>query len=108
MIIHCRGGVGRAGLIASCLLLQLNMASSPADAISKVRKLRCRAAVESYCQEQFIAKYANFIRTRVSPALTVAEGDVKWELFQKKTIAKNKYFLSKTPDIIKGNPRDEP
>ena len=91
MIIHCRGGVGRAGLIASCLLLKLKMATSPTDAISKVRKLRCRSAVESYCQEQFISKYANFITTR-APSPHVLR-NTEWELFQKKTISKNKYLL---------------
>lgn len=82
MIIHCRGGVGRAGLIAACLLLQLKMASTAADAISKVRKLRCRTAVESYCQEQFIGKYANHLRSKV-PSI---KSQIKWEIFQKKTL----------------------
>lgn len=92
MIIHCRGGVGRAGLIASCLLLALRMASSPADAISKIRKLRCRGAVESYTQEQFIAKYANFIRTK---AACNGVTSIKWEVFPKKTISNHAYFLNR-------------
>jgi len=99
MIIHCRGGVGRAGLIASCLLLQLRMATSPTDAISKIRKLRCRGAVESYSQEQFIAKYANFIRTRV---VCNGERSIKWEVFPKKTICKHAFFLNHGSPAISG------
>jgi len=96
MIIHCRGGVGRAGLIAACLLLKLRMASSAADAISKIRKLRCRTAVESYCQEQFIAKYNNFIWSKTPPLIS----EVKWEVFQKKNASTQTFFVNSGPISI--------
>lgn len=100
MIIHCRGGVGRAGLIASCLLLKLKMATSALDAITKVRKLRCRSAVESYSQEQFIAKYANFIRER-SPTVH-GDSPVEWEIFKKKNLSKHTTFLTHRPTTVEG------
>eukprot|EP00210_Caulerpa_lentillifera_P002190 g2104.t1 len=108
IIIHCRGGVGRAGLIASCLLLRLNLATSPNDAIAKIRKLRCRTAVESYCQERFIAHYAHFIRNEKKPkshehsVQEIIEGSmITWEVFQKKTLWEHTLFAknekSETP-----------
>lgn len=101
MIVHCRGGVGRAGLIASCLLLRLNAATSPNDAIAKIRKLRCRTAVESYCQERFIAQYAHFLRNEDKSTKSQAQRDqhetikgsiITWEVFQKKTIGEHTFF----------------
>lgn len=36
MVVHCRGGVGRAGLVAACLLLRLGYAATASDAIQEV------------------------------------------------------------------------
>lgn len=94
LAVHCRGGVGRAGLLACCMMLYLHVAHSPADAICKVsnatnamftrrlrrtevgnqmepvttqvRRLRCKDAVESRRQEQFIAEYHNFLQSTTS------------------------------------------
>lgn len=59
--VHCRGGVGRAGVIAACVLLELGLAKSGKGAIEQVRKLRCRQAVESYRQEKFVFQFAKSI-----------------------------------------------
>jgi protein-tyrosine phosphatase len=40
VLCHCRGGVGRAGLLACCLLLAAGICGSPRDAIVLVRKRR--------------------------------------------------------------------
>jgi len=32
-VIHCRGGVGRAGMLAACCLMQMGLASSPAQVL---------------------------------------------------------------------------
>jgi protein-tyrosine phosphatase len=41
ILCHCRGGVGRAGLLASCVLLASAVCALPGDAIALVRKRRC-------------------------------------------------------------------
>lgn len=56
--VHCRGGVGRAGVIAACVLLEMGLARSGRRAIEQVRKLRCAKAVESYRQERFVCAFA--------------------------------------------------
>mmetsp|Transcript_2605 Transcript_2605/g.6225 ORF Transcript_2605/g.6225 Transcript_2605/m.6225 type:complete len:128 (-) Transcript_2605:63-446(-) len=58
VVIHCRGGVGRAGMVGACLLLKEGLVQNAKDAIAYVRKKRCKSAVESRSQEQFIAKFA--------------------------------------------------
>ena len=40
VLCHCRGGVGRAGLLASCVLIAAGISTSPGDAIALVRKRR--------------------------------------------------------------------
>ena len=47
LVIHCRGGLGRSGLVAACLLLRLGFCESAADAIRKVREARGPRAVET-------------------------------------------------------------
>ena len=41
VLCHCRGGVGRAGLLASCVLLAAGISTAPCDALDLVRKRRC-------------------------------------------------------------------
>eukprot|EP00955_Chlamydomonas_euryale_P078521 363169-Chlamydomonas_euryale.AAC.14 len=38
IVIHCRGGVGRAGMIAACVMLQHQVFSCPDEAIREVGK----------------------------------------------------------------------
>jgi protein-tyrosine phosphatase len=55
VIIHCRGGWGRTGTIAGCVLAEQGV---PADqAIKQVRMAR-KKTIQTTGQEQFIAKYA--------------------------------------------------
>src|SRR3984893_16019075 len=51
VLVHCRGGLGRAGTIAARLLVELGM--EPTKAIPSVRAVR-RGAIETRDQEQFI------------------------------------------------------
>ena len=51
VLVHCRGGLGRAGTIAARLLVELGM--EPTKAIASVRAVR-RGAIETRDQEQFI------------------------------------------------------
>ena len=51
VLVHCRGGLGRAGTIASRLLIELGM--EPATAIRKVRAVR-PGAIETHEQERYV------------------------------------------------------
>jgi ADP-ribosyl-[dinitrogen reductase] hydrolase len=51
VLVHCRGGLGRAGMIAARLLVELGV--GPLTAIAKVRKVR-PGAIETRDQEQFV------------------------------------------------------
>lgn len=64
VVVHCRGGIGRAGLVACCLLLKMKLAKSPSDAIKIVRKLRDPRSVESRKQEDYIEGYYGLINSQ--------------------------------------------
>jgi ADP-ribosyl-[dinitrogen reductase] hydrolase len=51
VLVHCRGGLGRAGTIAARLLVELGM--EPIKAIASVRAVR-PGAIETMEQEKFI------------------------------------------------------
>jgi ADP-ribosyl-[dinitrogen reductase] hydrolase len=51
VLVHCRGGLGRAGTIAARLLIELGM--EPTKAIERVRAVRPRA-IETPDQERFV------------------------------------------------------
>ena len=51
VLVHCRGGLGRAGTIAARLLVELGM--EPATAIASVRRVR-PGAIETSDQERFV------------------------------------------------------
>lgn len=51
VVVHCRGGLGRAGTIAARLLVELG--AEPANAIARVRAKRPRA-IETSDQEEFV------------------------------------------------------
>ena len=52
VVSHCRGGIGRAGTVASRLLIELGVAT-PDDALRRVRQAR-PGAVETWEQEQHV------------------------------------------------------
>jgi len=51
VLVHCRGGLGRAGTIAARLLIELGM--EPTKAIEHVRSVR-PGAIETTDQENFV------------------------------------------------------
>jgi ADP-ribosyl-[dinitrogen reductase] hydrolase len=51
LVVHCRGGLGRAGTIAARLLIELG--TEPASAIAAVRAVR-PGAIETLAQERFV------------------------------------------------------
>ena len=55
MLVHCRGGLGRAGTIAARLLIELGI--EPATAIERVRAVR-PGAIETRAQEEYVLNIA--------------------------------------------------
>jgi len=51
VLVHCRGGLGRAGMVAARLLVELGM--EPTTAIASVRAVR-PGAIETSDQEKFV------------------------------------------------------
>jgi protein-tyrosine phosphatase len=54
LVIHCRGGLGRTGIVAALLLIDQKVDNQ--QAISMVRKVR-PGAIETFEQEQFVLNY---------------------------------------------------
>ena len=57
ILIHCRGGIGRAGTIACCLLLVLGEKNSVNESVQYLRKIRDNRCVESRKQYDFLKDY---------------------------------------------------
>jgi len=53
VVMHCKGGLGRAGTVACMLLLDSGAVSDAEDAMAKVRAVR-RGAIETAAQEAFL------------------------------------------------------
>lgn len=56
IVLHCRGGLGRTGLVAACCVVALGGASA-ADAIAAVRRAR-PGTVETPAQQEWVARFA--------------------------------------------------
>ena len=54
VLVHCRGGLGRAGTVAARLLVELG--ASPDEAIRRVREARSPHAIETTAQEAHVAR----------------------------------------------------
>lgn len=52
VLVHCRGGLGRAGMVSARLLVE--MGADPDEAISIVRRQRSRDAIETRAQEAWV------------------------------------------------------
>lgn len=57
IVVHCKGGLGRAGTVAAMLLLQSGEAKRASDAIHMVRHAR-PGAIETIAQEEFLEYWA--------------------------------------------------
>lgn len=56
IMIHCAGGLGRAGLTAACYLTYKGF--SPEEAIKEVRVVRSVRAIETSLQERYVSDFA--------------------------------------------------
>ncbi|WP_372356337.1 cyclin-dependent kinase inhibitor 3 family protein [Xanthomonas sp. NCPPB 3443] len=63
VVVHCKGGLGRAGTVACMLLLATKTSLSSEDAIRRVRQVR-HGAVETSQQERFIHNWGSLSHTR--------------------------------------------
>ena len=54
ILVHCRGGLGRAGTVAASMLVELGVA--PRDAVNRVRAVR-PGAIETAAQEQYVLSW---------------------------------------------------
>jgi protein-tyrosine phosphatase len=57
LLMHCNGGLGRAGTMAACVRMALKLDADPKAAIVSVRKLRGERAIETLQQEDFVARF---------------------------------------------------
>ncbi|RXN05030.1 cyclin-dependent kinase inhibitor 3 [Labeo rohita] len=53
----CYGGLGRSGLIAACLLLQLSVSMTPSSALEILRELRGGGAIQTVKQYNFLHEF---------------------------------------------------
>lgn len=60
ILIHCRGGLGRAGLVGACLLIKIKNLK-PKEAINIIRNKRSNKCIETIDQEKYVDKYYNLI-----------------------------------------------
>lgn len=56
VVVHCKGGLGRAGTVASMLLIQSGTTASAEEAIAMVREAR-PGAIETFEQEEFLSSW---------------------------------------------------
>ncbi|MBW2703468.1 MAG: ADP-ribosylglycohydrolase family protein [Deltaproteobacteria bacterium] len=74
IVMHCNGGIGRAGTMAACLRLALSLDDSAKTAIAQVRKSRGPRAIENRAQEAFVALFHQAWSKRRQPTGTQTEG----------------------------------
>lgn len=91
VLVHCRGGVGRAGLVACCWALKLGLCGwietgiCPAPGLVRrdtfqlvervvmtVRKRRSIKAIETYEQVKFLVDFVDFLRDQAKEGLANA------------------------------------
>jgi len=64
IVMHCNGGLGRAGTMGACVRLALGLDRAPAQAIVSIRRARGRRAIETRGQEAFISRFLHAWRSQ--------------------------------------------
>ena len=67
IVMHCRAGVGRAGMMGATFLLLTKQAATAEEAIAMVRLRRCAQAIESRQQERFVLQYEKHLQGHETP-----------------------------------------
>ena len=62
VVVHCRGGLGRTGTLAACVLVALGRHTTD-EAISAVRETR-KGTVQTREQEDFVRLFEGMLKTR--------------------------------------------
>lgn len=62
VVVHCVGGLGRAGLVAGSFLREQGLDANAA--IAEVRRVRSQRALESAAQEEFVTFYPRPVEVR--------------------------------------------
>lgn len=60
VVVHCKGGWGRTGIMAAAALLSVTSDLTPEEAIATVRRAR-KGTVENERQERFVAQFARHL-----------------------------------------------
>jgi protein-tyrosine phosphatase len=75
LLMHCNGGLGRAGTMAACVRIALRLDADSEAAIASVRKLRGERAIETWEQEKFVAEFRTHWQTKVSGTSCISKVD---------------------------------
>ncbi|KAI9187670.1 hypothetical protein H9P43_002061 [Blastocladiella emersonii ATCC 22665] len=65
VLVHCRGGIGRAALVACCYLLRYGWIRTDRRAIGLLRMRRSPRAIETPMQEEYIHAYFRDMQCRL-------------------------------------------
>jgi protein-tyrosine phosphatase len=66
VVVHCRGGLGRTGTVAACVLVALGRHTAE-EAIKAVRKAR-RGTIQTREQEEFVRRFEETLHEREGEA----------------------------------------
>lgn len=74
VLLHCRAGMGRTGLMAACVLITLG--SSAEAALAEVRRIN-PGYIQSAAQERFVSHYERHLRSQAASASASRATDVR-------------------------------
>merc|ERR1719230_1379068 len=79
ILLHCRGGMGRAGTLAAGMLLHAGAVATPDAAIAHVRRQRSAKAIESRKQEDCVKYFQAFLQQEIAERHTLGHAQAMME-----------------------------